>query len=182
MSNSDSLIISIDLGTSNIKGAVYNLNGAEIAFKSTEYDLYMPSRGIVENNASKYLMTLLDIIKYLISSIGDRPGSIKILSISSQGETIVPVDKKGDPLHNAIVWLDGRTKEEAKKIACKFDLEEMFRLTGNPEVNPSWPATRIKWFQNNRPEVFKKTYKFLLIEDYIIYKLTGKFIGEASSN
>ena len=180
MSNSDNLIISIDLGTSNIKGAVYDLDGAEIAFKSIEYDLYMPSRGIVENDALKYWRTLLDIINYLVFSIRDKPGNINILSISSQGETIVPVDKKGDPLHNAIVWLDGRTKEEAKKIACKFDSEEMFRLTGNPEVNPSWPATRIKWFQNNKPEVFKKAYKFLLIEDYIIYKLTGKFIGEAS--
>ena len=56
----------------------------------------------------------------------------------------------------------------------------MFTLTGNPEVSPSWPATRIKWFKENRPEIFRKTYKFLIIEDYIIFKLTGKYIGEAS--
>ncbi len=180
INSNDQLILSIDLGTSNIKGAIYNLDGVEIAFKSIEYDLFTPSKDIVENDVRKYWKALKNIIHCLILEVRGRVDNIIAVSTTSQGETIVPVDKKGEPLCNAIVWLDSRTKKEAVEISKDFDQYKMFTLTGNPEVSPSWPATRIKWFKKNKPEIFVKTYKFLIIEDYIAFKLTGNYFGEAS--
>lgn len=180
VNSNDQLILSIDLGTSNIKGAIYNLDGVEIAFKSIEYDLYTPSKDIVENDVKKYWEVLKNIIYHLTLEVKGRVDNIVAVSTTSQGETIVPVDRKGEPLCNAIVWLDSRTKKEADDISKDFDLYKMFTLTGNPEVSPSWPAARIKWFKEKKPEIFKKTYKFLIIEDYIAFKLTGNYIGEAS--
>lgn len=174
------LIMAVDLGTSNLKGALFNLKGEEVAFKAVEYDLYVPEKDIVENDVNKYWSTLVGIIKYLISKIDGNTDRIIAVGTSSQGETIVPVDKKGIPLSNAIVWLDNRADEEAKEIAKNFDAGKMFKLTGNPEVSPSWPAARIKWFEKKKPDIFRNTHKFLIIEDYIIYKLTGRFVGEAS--
>jgi xylulokinase len=36
------------------------------------------------------------------------------------------------------------------------------------------------WLKNNRPEVFYQTHKFLLLEDYLLYRLTGQFVTETS--
>ena len=176
----NSLIIAIDLGTSNLKGAAYDVNGREIAFESIEYNLFTPSKSIVENDVNLYWNNVLLILKKLSKKLGSRSKGVVAMSTSSQGETIVPVDSNGSPLRNAIVWLDTRTTEEAEEISKKFDVKEMYRKTGYANVDPSWPATRILWIKKNEPEVFNKTYKFMLLEDFIIFKLTGSFFGEAS--
>ena len=170
----------LDFGTSNIKGALYDLEGREVAFESVEYDLSMPSKGIVENDVNNYWEILKKIFKNLLSKIDGRSEKILSIGTSSQGETIVPVDKSGIPLRNAIVWIDTRTTAEADEIRKDFDIDEMFKLTGQADVDTSWPATRIKWLKKNEPDIFNRTYKFMLLEDFLAYKLTGEFFGEAS--
>ena len=178
--NIDELILALDLGTSNLKGAVYDLNGMEVAFESIEYNLFTPTNSIVENDVNLYWDNILNILINLSRKLGNRKKNVIAIGTSSQGETIVPVDKNAKPLRNAIVWLDTRTTEEVKEISENFNTEDMYKKTGCPEVDTSWPATRILWIRKNEPEIFNKTYKFLLLEDYIVYKLSGKFVGEAS--
>ena len=179
--NKNELLMAIDLGTSTLKVAVFNLNGNEVAFETTEYDLFTSSNGIVENNVEIYWEELVKLIKKILNNNPTiNPAKIIALGTSSQGETIVPIDKKGKPLRNAIVWLDGRSVKEAKDIANCFDTKSLFKITGLPTSEPCWPAARISWIRKNEPDIFSKTYKFLLLEDYIIYMLTGNYYGEAS--
>jgi sugar (pentulose or hexulose) kinase len=174
------LIVALDFGTSNLKGAVYDINGAEIAYESVECRLHTPSNSIVENNLNIYWGNIVIILKNLSKKLGSKVKNIVAIGTSSQGETIVPIDKNGDPLRNAIVWIDTRTTVEALEIKQHFSTEEMYRKSGCPDVDTSWPATRILWIKKNESDIFKKTYKFLLLEDYIIFRLTNKFAGEAS--
>ena len=87
---------------------------------------------------------------------------------------MIPVDRDGKPLRRAIVWLDNRSGEEARIIEGAFGIEKIYRTTGQPEVVPTWPATKILWMKRNEPQIFRQTHKFLLVEDYLLYKLTGK--------
>ncbi|MHB1253703.1 MAG: xylulokinase [Candidatus Humimicrobiaceae bacterium] len=178
--NKDGYLMGLDFGTSNIKGALYDLEGREVAFESVEYNLSMPSKGIVENDVNNYWKILKVIFKNLLNKIEGKSEKILSVGTSSQGETIVPVDKNGNPLRNAIVWIDTRSISEADEIKNQFDIDEMYKLTGQADVDTSWPATRIRWLKKNEPEIFNKTYKFMLLEDFIAYKLTGGFFGEAS--
>ena len=179
--NKNELLMAIDLGTSTLKVAVFDLKGNEVAFETTEYDLFTSPNGIVENNVVIYWEELVKLInKILYNNPTINPAKIIALGTSSQGETIVPIDKEGKPLRNAIVWLDGRSIKEAEDIANRFDTKSLFKITGLPTSEPSWPAARISWIRKNEPDIFSKTYKFLLLEDYIIYMLTGNFFGEAS--
>jgi len=109
------LIIAIDLGTSNLKGAVFDLNGREIAYESIEYSLYTPSNTIVENDINLYWDNILLILKRLSKKLGKKIKNVAAISTSSQGETIVPVDKSMKPLRNAIVWIDTRSIVEANE-------------------------------------------------------------------
>lgn len=179
-SKDNGLILSIDLGTSNLKGAVYDINGKEIAYNSIEYNLYTPNNSIVENNVNNYWNSIKKILKNLVTQLGTISKNILVIGTSSQGETIVPLNKEGNPLRNAIVWIDTRSTKEADEIRNNFNIEEMYKKTGYADIEPAWPATRILWIKKNEPEIFSNTYKFLLLEDFIIYKLTGKFFGEAS--
>jgi xylulokinase len=176
----EELLVSLDLGTSNIKGAVYDAAGGEIAFESIEYDLHTPEDSIIENDVESYWDKIVLILVEMGKKLGRKAGDVVAISTSSQGETIVPVDKDVKPLRKAIVWIDTRSRREAQEIARDFDTREMFNKTGYPEVDPSWPATRVLWIKRNEPSIFKKTYKFLLLEDFIIYRLSGEIAGEAS--
>lgn len=175
--DNDGYLMGIDLGTSTLKVAIFNLYGKEISYKSMEYPLSYTGKGFIENNLKKYWRAIVKLIKIALLEIND-PQKIIALSLSSQAETIVPIDKNGEPLRNAIVWQDCRSSKEAKDISKVFNQDKMFRVTGQPSVDSSWPATRIKWFKKNQPEIFSKTYKFLLLEDYIAFKITGKMFGE----
>ena len=93
---------------------------------------------------------------------------------------MIVLDKAGKPLMNAIVWLDNRADKEAKLIEDKFGLKTVYEVTGQTEVPAGYPAPKILWLKNNMPEIFEKADKFLMLEDYLLYRLTGSFVAEKS--
>ena len=103
---------------------------------------------------------------------------ISALSIDTQCETIILTDENGNPVRNAIVWLDNRATEEAKEIEHAFGVKKIYEVTGQPEVAATWPACKLLWIKKNEPEVWGKTKKIFLLEDYLLYKLTGKFVTQ----
>src|SRR5690606_17460156 len=78
----------------------------------------------------------------------------------------------------AIVWLDNRSGAEAKRIETHFGVEEICRRTGQTHVQPLWPATRILWLREHEEDLFCRVHKFLLVEDYLLFRLTGKYASE----
>jgi len=109
---------------------------------------------------------------------GVKAEAVAALSICSQGETLIPVDKSGEPLRDAIVWLDTRAVAESLEISGAFSIDKFYHITGLPEVSPMWPAAKILWMRKNQSHIFSQTFKFLLLKDYLIYRLTGEFITE----
>ena len=105
--------MAIDLGTSTLKVAVFDLDGSEVSFESIEYPLAYPGKDLIENDLEKYWGAVVKLIKNALGRLNDDPSRILALSLSSQGETIVPVDKKCRPLRPAVVWLDNRSGREA---------------------------------------------------------------------
>ena len=54
----------------------------------------------------------------------------------------------------------------------------MYEVTGQPEITATWPASKLLWMKKNEPEIFAKTKKIFLLEDWLIYKLTGEYVTE----
>ncbi len=118
------------------------------------------------------------MVRQVVAQSGVAPAEIATLAISSQAETLVLLDAAGAPTRRVIVWLDNRAVDEAAAIAGHFGTEAMFRISGQPEVVPTWPACKILWVQRNEPAVFAATARFLLLEDYLLYRLTGAYVTE----
>lgn len=171
-------LIGLDIGTTSVKAVVFDENGRRVSKAVEEYSLETPTQGIVELDAEIYWRSSVKAVKKAVKSIS--PGKIEALSVSSQGETLIPVNRDGEPLRKAIVWLDNRSKEEAEEIKSRFCEEEVYRVTGQPTIIPTWPATKILWIKKNEPEIFRETFKFLMVEDYLLYKLTSRFVSEPS--
>ena len=162
----------IDIGTTSIKTAVFDEKLEEKISLTADYTL--DAHGdIVEFDGEKYW----DIVKGEIEKV-KRELAVDALAVDTQCETLILTDENGTPVRPAIVWLDNRAVEEAKLIEEQFGHKRVYEITGQPEITATWPAAKLLWVKRNEPDVWARTKKVFLLEDYILYKLTGKFITE----
>ena len=176
----EKLIITVDVGTTAVKIAIFTEKLILRGFKVAEYKLQTPGAHIVELNPEVYWNSVVKCIRSLVKELSIQKENIAVITCTTQGETIIPVADNGRVLHNAVVWLDSRADKESKYISARFTAEEFYFKTGCPEISPIWPISKILWFKNNKKEIYEKAYKFLLLEDYLIYKLSGQFITNPS--
>lgn len=164
--------LGIDFGTTSVKAVLFDEKLNEIANSSEDYTVNA-SGNIVELPGEKYW----DLLQNALKTIKEK-SDIDALAIDTQCETLILTDEEGNPVRDAIVWLDNRATEEAQIIEEHFGRKKVYEITGQPEVTATWPACKLLWVKRNEPEVWAKTKKIFLLEDYLLYKLTGKFVTE----
>jgi len=170
----------LDLGTSGTRTLIFDMNGNVVSSAYEEWNSYYPTPVMVEQKAEEWWSAVKRTISNALKMGKINPDNIKSLAITNQRETIVPVDKEGHTLHNAIVWQDRRTTTECNFINSVIGPEKIYKITGLT-IDPYFSASKILWIKKNKPEIYNKTYKFLLVHDYIVYKLTGKFVTDYSN-
>ena len=162
----------IDIGTTSVKTAVFNEALEQKLSLTADYTL--DAHGdIVEFDGEKYW----DIVKSEIEKVKSEH-SVDALAVDTQCETLILTDENGNPVRPAIVWLDNRATKEAEIITEHFGHKRVYEVTGQPEITATWPACKLLWVKRNEPEIWAKTKKVFLLEDWILYKMTGKFISE----
>jgi xylulokinase len=173
-------ILAFDIGTTALKCALYDLNGDVLAKASEEYKLITPDADSVEMDLETYWQAFKSTVGRVLKESGFNPNEINALGVSAQGETLILLDLEGKPVRRAIVWLDNRAQREAEILGETFGHRYAFEITGQVKLVPTWPASKILWLREHEPRVFEKTDKFLLIEDYFLFRLTGEFVCEGS--
>lgn len=169
--------LTFDVGTTAIKTCLFDEKLQVLAQCTDEYDL-LTANGLVELDSDVYWRTICRAVEKL----GKQTSldGVKTISITTQGETMIPVDRDGKALCNAIVWLDGRAEEQAKKILEKYSLRELYDRTGISDMNGFVPLAKLMWLKEHAQDVYQTAYKVLLLEDFLIMKLTGKFVTESA--
>ena len=173
-------ILTFDIGTTAVKACLFDERLRLAACSNEEYALLTAEDGTIELEPCRYWEAVKAGAKAAIEKAEIDPADVSAVSVTTQGETLIPVDENGDPLRNAIVWLDQRAEKEAAELAEKFPADVFYRKTGLPELNGYTPIAKVMWIRNNEPEIYRKTDCFLLLEDYIFFKLTGKRVTEKS--
>ena len=166
------LLLGIDVGTTSVKSGLFSPDGTCLAVARQEYQLATPHASWAEIDPEIYWQASLATTQKVLQQA--RGGQVSAVAVSSQGETMIALDAHGKPVCPAMVWLDNRAEREAGLLAEKF-ASVVYDKTGIPEVIPTWTACKIMWLRNNDPAAFARVHKFLLVQDYIIYRLTGEY-------
>jgi len=177
MPSEPAYLLGIDLGTSAVKVGVYSSTGQQIALESDEYAL-TPQANAVEADPELYWAPIVRAIRRVLERIGGSPDRIVAASTSTFGESIFPLLKDGTPARPSISWLDGRSSTEAELLLGRLGAQRLLELSGQADINAIWPATKILWMKRHEPEVFARVAKFLLPDDYLLYRLSGQVVGE----
>lgn len=167
------LFLTLDVGTTAVKAGLFDETGRMLASSSREYTLETPAQNVVELDAEVYWDTSVDALTGVLR--GQDKRAVASIGVCSQGETLICLDNAGVPLRKAIVWMDNRAQAETEELRSRFGhLPE----TGQTDWDPSWPATKMLWLKRHEEEVFRRTSKYILVEDFITYRLTGEFTGD----
>lgn len=168
-------ILTLDIGTTAVKVSLFSDQLSHLCSFAEEYPLSSSAGGIVEVDPTLYLSAIKTALAKALQS---QSGTIAAISVTTQGETLIPVDSEGKPLMNAIVWLDNRAQKQAVQLEQLISSDEFYHTTGLPEINGALPIAKLGFIKEELPHIYEKTYKFLLVEDYILHWLTGKFVTE----
>ncbi len=160
-------LLGIDIGTTGVKVAIFNKSGDILSSESIEYPLIHPAKGWAELDPELIWNNIKTIIKKVNQRI--KKDRVTAFAISCQGEAIMPIDKNGQAIYNAIVTFDSRTKHQHEYWIREMGAKKIFEITGMP-LHPMYSINKIMWIKQNRKDIFKRAYKFLCFEDYILTK------------
>ena len=165
-------LLGADIGTTSLKCCVFDSDGNLIKSTTKDYTLNV-SGDFVEFPAENYFKLFSEAFCEVTDGL-----EVSAIAIDTQCETIIFADENGNPLTDAVVWLDNRAVPQAEKIKAHFGNKKVYDVTGQPEITATWPAAKVLWLKENKPEIFEKTKKIFLLEDYLLYKMTGNFVTE----
>jgi xylulokinase len=178
MNNEARYIIGMDCGTTNIKAVVLSNAGEIVAEASRPSKPIYPGPGMHEQDANEWWKNASDIFKDLMIQLGpDQSKYVAGVCISSHTVSMLPVDKNGAPLRNALIYQDERSNEERHEITRKVGTERFIKIVGG-QPSVAFLPNKILWFKKNEPQLFAKTKYVMQASSYINYKLTDVFSSD----
>jgi len=173
----DTYLLGLDLGISSLKVALFSAEGELVAVESDEYMIY-PEGDRVETDPAVYWEPMAAAIRRLLRRWGGAPELIAAVSVSSHAETVIPMGADSKPSRPALVWMDNRSQPEADELLASIGLQRVLEISGQADIGPIWPVTKFRWLSKHEPETVRRTAAYLLPEDYILFRLCGRFAGE----
>lgn len=171
--------LGIDLGTTDCKVGVYDVNGQKLASGNKTYKVDVTPQGAAEVDPQVWVAAVVDGVRDAVARSKIDPRGIAGIAVGGTNG-LVPVRKDGSPSRRAIMLMDQRSGPQAEKIASILGRDRCFNEAGNVLVPGMLSSPIILWIKENEPEVYEKTYKFLVPAGYVNLFLTGKFTMDRS--
>jgi len=181
----EGLILAIDNGTQSIRALLFDLKGNLVAKSQLDLDAYFSAvPGWAEQEADYFWKMLGGCCQALwqqpIVIEQELQEKIIAVTVTTQRGTVVNLDKDGQALRPAILWLDQRLADI--KDVMPWYWRVIFRCIGQSTVIDYFRRkAQANWFAQNQPELWQKTDKFLLLSGYLTYQLTGMFKDSVGS-
>nr|WP_178382432.1 gluconokinase [Paenibacillus sp. P3E] len=174
-----SYMLGVDIGTTSTKAVLFEENGKITAQADQGYPLHTPSSSVAEQDPDQILFAVVHTVGAVMKDSAIRPDSVLFLSFSSAMHSVIAVDHAGNPLTACITWADNRSAACAARLRDELGGHELYLRTGTP-VHPMSPITKLMWLGEEQPELFRQTYKFISIKEYIFAKLFGEYVIDHS--
>jgi sugar (pentulose or hexulose) kinase len=174
-------ILAIDCGTQSVRALLFDLKGEVVAKSRVEYQPYVsPQPGWAEQETRVYWECLCQACQKLWRQTDLPKTAVAGVALTTQRATVVNVDRAGEPLRPAMVWLDQRSTQGLKPVRGWWGLA--FALAGMSEtVVYLQSEAEANWIRTHQPEIWARTHKYLLLSGYLVYRLTGRFVDSVGS-
>lgn len=173
-----SYIIGCDIGTTNVKAVAFTEKGNLLASHSKGYLMYHPEADRSEQNPNEIMEAVYSTIRQLVISCKDA-GEVRGISFSSAMHSLMVVDNSGRPITPLLIWADNRSSTIADELRKSERGIQIYHQNGTP-IHAMAPVCKLLWLKKNQPQLFTSDHLFIGIKEYVIARLTGKFIIDYS--
>ena len=170
-------VAAIDQGTTGTTVLVLDDQAVVRGRGYSEFTQHFPKPGWMEHDPQEIWTVALDVTQAALKDAGVKASDLAAVGITNQRETTVLWDRAtGEPVHNAIVWQDRRTKPMCDRLIADGRTELVRDKTGLV-IDPYFAGTKIAWLLDNvdglRERAGKGEICFGTIDSWLIYRLTG---------
>ena len=180
-------VISYDIGTTGVKSCLFEIEKTiKLVSAAMEgYKLYIMPDGGAEQDPDEWWSAICSTTKTIFEKCDVDPNLVEGISFCSQMQGLVLVDKDGVPVHRAFSYMDQRAKKQIKEGMANgiqiaganvVKLIPSLVITGAVSASVKDPVWKYNWVKENEPENFKRVHKWLDVKEYIISRMTGKFV------
>lgn len=169
-------ILAHDVGTSNNKAVLVDVEGNVIGKSIYPYDIHYPQPGWAEQSPDDWWKAVTESSRQVLAETKVSPADILCIVFSTQLLGIVPMDASGKNLGEGIIWMDNRATDEARWIMNKFLGETVFAAIAGASINGKDVMPKLIWLRDKQPEVWNKMKCFLDVNSYLTYRCSGKMV------
>lgn len=184
-------VLTVDLGTSGPKVAVFTLDGDYVDGEFEPVDLLLFPGGGVEQRPDDWWRGIVVGTQRLMDRRPVPPESIVAVSVTAQWSGTVPAAADGEAVYNSVIWMDSRGAKQIERVVggkvkvAGYEVRKLrtwLKLTGGaPAHSGKDPLAHILWLEEERPDVARATAKYLEPKDWLNLKLTGRCVGTFDS-
>ncbi|HVX80135.1 MAG TPA: FGGY-family carbohydrate kinase [Devosiaceae bacterium] len=168
--------LGVDIGTFESKGVLVDGEGRIVAQASRPHRMLVPQPGWAEHRPREdWWGDTVAICQALLAQSGVPPRDVRAVGTSAIGPCMLPVDRDGEPLMNAVLYgVDTRAAEETAELTAAIGEDVLIERGGNALTSQS-VGPKILWLRRRRPDLFARTHRILTATSYLVYRLTGRF-------
>lgn len=133
----------------------------------------------VEQDPQEWWLKCCKVLRAALKDPATRK-KIKLITVTTSASCLVCVDKNGDPLMNSILVSDGRSIKQANELNNTYEFQEIKNKLGL-KATPDLMLPKILWLRDQLKHIFRKTNKFLSPADFLIQKLTGRYVIDVNN-
>lgn len=171
------IIMSLDLGTTSTRVALYGTDGNAVTIVAREHQQYFPHPGWVEHDAAEIWANIRELAALSLARAQLTAADIITIGITNQRETVVAWDADtSQPVHRAIVWQDARTDSEIEQLISAGHNASVQHATGL-NLSAYFSASKMAWILHHNEDAARlaarERLRFGTIDSWIIWNLTG---------
>jgi sugar (pentulose or hexulose) kinase len=168
-----SAFLGIDVGTTAIKAVLVDPSrpGGIVAQAGGEYPIDCPQRDWAQQDPEDWWRGLVSCVRQVVAAAPDV--KVAALALSTQGDTLCPVDSAGRALAPARTWMDARAALEIAELSQAREPLWWYRLCGMRPA-PFQALGTVAWLRKHNPQAFSEAAWFALVPDFLMHRLCGE--------
>jgi L-fuculokinase len=175
------ILLGIDVGATGIKAGMFDPDGKLLAVagrRNGPVQDPLGEPGWMVWDPEDIWGKVCECIRECLVKVG-QASQVKAVACTGFGTDGVPLDANGACLYPFVSWHCGRTVPQQAEMDRRVGNAKIFRISGyhNYHINT---ANRLLWFRQNHPDILKKTHRWLQVQDYVAFRLSGEFTTECT--
>ncbi len=167
------VLIGLDAGTSVVKAVAFDMAGRRIAQAAAANQLHNVAGGGVEQDMMASWHAAAAVLAELCTRVADLPRRVLGLAVTAQGDGTWLMDRAGEPVGRAWLWLDGRAGSIVDRLGRDGTGEAVYRRTGTV-LTPSLQSMQLLAMQRDEPERLAHAAVAFHCKDWLYFKLCAE--------